>query len=239
MRLIAAGSAIYRKNNQRAHKEHMATPIRIDFVSDVSCPWCAIGLQSLQQAIARIGDAIVVDLHVQPFELNPQMPPEGHDAVEHLTGKYRISREQAAQNGEAIRARGEQLGFRFDMDKRRRVYNTFDAHRLLHWAGLEDGGHQLVLKQILLRAYFSDGEDVSDHATLARLAEQAGLDITHARAVLATDQYAEDVRARERFYTDSGIHAVPAVILDRRHLISGGQPIEVFEGALRQLAAAA
>ena len=216
----------------------MATPIRIDFVSDVSCPWCAIGLQSLQQAIARIGDAIVVDLHVQPFELNPQMPPEGHDAVEHLAGKYRISREQAAQNGEAIRARGEQLGFHFDMDKRRRVYNTFDAHRLLHWAGLEDGGHQLVLKQILLRAYFSDGKDVSDHATLARLAEQAGLDITRARAVLATGQYADEVRARERFYTDNGIHAVPAVILDQRHLISGGQPVEVFEGALRQLATA-
>jgi predicted DsbA family dithiol-disulfide isomerase len=216
----------------------MATPIRIDFVSDVSCPWCAIGLWSLQQAIARIGDAIVVDLHVQPFELNPQMPPEGQDAVVHLTEKYRISREQAAQNAEAIRARGEQLGFRFDMDKRRRVYNTFDAHRLLHWAGLVDGGHQLALKQILLGAYFSDGEDVSDHTTLARLAEQAGLDVTRARAVLATGEYADDVRARERFYTDNGIHAVPAVILDQRHLISGGQPVEVFEGALRQLAAA-
>jgi predicted DsbA family dithiol-disulfide isomerase len=217
----------------------MATPIRIDFVSDVSCPWCAIGLQSLQQAIARLADAVVVELHVQPFELNPQMPPEGEDAVAHLMQKYRISREQAAQNGEAIRARGEQLGFHFDMDKRRRVYNTFDAHRLLHWAGLEGGGRQLALKELLLRAYFSDGEDVSDHATLARLARQAGLDATRARAVLAAGEYSDEVRARERFYADNGIHAVPAVILDERHLISGGQPVEVFERALRQLAVSA
>lgn len=215
----------------------MPKPIRIDFVSDVSCPWCAIGLEALRQAIARVGDEVVVDLHFQPFELNPQMAAGGQDAIEHLTHKYGISHEQAARNGEAIRARGAELGFLFDMDLRRRVYNTFDAHRLLHWAGLEGEGRQLALKQALLRAYFSDGGDVSDHATLARLAQQAGLDATRARAVLATGEYADEVRTRERFYTDNGIQAVPAVILDERHLISGGQPVEIFERALRQLIA--
>jgi predicted DsbA family dithiol-disulfide isomerase len=153
-----------------AHREK-AVPIRIDFVSDVSCPWCAVGLKSLEQALARIGDEIEVELHFQPFELNPQMPPAGQDAVEHLTRKYGITPQQAAQNGEGIRARGAALGFTFDMDKRRRVYNTFDAHRLLHWAGLEGEDRQLALKQALLRAYFSDGENVSDHDTLVRLAQ--------------------------------------------------------------------
>lgn len=213
-------------------------PLRIDFVSDVSCPWCAIGLQSLLQAIGRI-DGTSVDLHFQPFELNPQMPPEGQDAVEHLTGKYGITAEQAAQSGEAIRARGAQLGFVFDMDQRRRVYNTFDAHRLLHWAELQGQTQQLALKQALLRAYFSEGRDVSSHEVLAQAAEEAGLDITRARRILASDEYADEVRAQERFYASQGIRAVPSVILGRRLLVQGGQPVETFERALRQAAAQA
>jgi len=212
-----------------------AVPVRVDFVSDVSCPWCAVGLMSLQQAIARVGDAVTVDLHFQPFELNPQMAAAGEDAVEHLMHKYNLSGEQAARSGEAIRARGAELGFTFDMDKRRRVYNTFDAHRLLHWAGLEGPDLQLALKQALLRAYFSDGEDVSAHDTLARLAQAVGLEGQRAREVLASDEYAADVRAQERYYTDAGVHAVPAVILNGRHLVSGGQPVEVFAAALRQV----
>lgn len=213
-------------------------PLRIDFVSDVSCPWCAIGLQSLLQAIGRI-DGTSVDLHFQPFELNPQMPPEGQDAVEHLTGKYGITAEQAAQSGEAIRARGAQLGFVFDMDRRRRVYNTFDAHRLLHWAELQGQTQQLALKQALLRAYFSEGRNVSSHEILAQAAEEAGLDITRARRILASDEYADEVRAQERFYASQGIRAVPSVILDQRLLVQGGQPVETFERALRQAAAQA
>lgn len=209
-------------------------PLRIDFVSDVSCPWCAIGLQSLQQAIERVGDQVAVELHFRPFELNPQMPPEGQDAVEHLVGKYGITPEQAAQNGEAIRARGAQLGFSFNMDRRRRVYNTFDAHRLLHWAELEGQPQQLALKQVLLRAYFGDGEDVSSHEVLVRLAGQAGLDAARAREILASGEYTDDVRGQQQFYAAQGIRAVPSVILDQRLLVQGGQPVEVFERALRQ-----
>ena len=219
-----------------AHRDKTA-PIRIDFVSDVSCPWCAVGLKSLEQALARIGDEIEVELHFQPFELNPQMPPAGQDAVEHLTRKYGITPQQAAQNGEGIRARGAELGFTFDMDKRRRVYNTFDAHRLLHWAGLEGEDRQVALKHVLLRAYFSDGENVSDHDTLVRLAQEAGLDPQRAREILVSGEYADDVRRQEALYAARGISAVPSVILDERHLIQGGQPPELFERALRQLAA--
>ena len=212
-------------------------PIRIDFVSDVSCPWCAIGLQALEQAIARVGE-VPVELHFQPFELNPKMPVEGEDAIGHLTAKYGMSEAQARQNGEAIRARGAELGFRFDMDRRRHVWNTFDAHRLLHWAELEGLEKQRALKHALLRAYFSDGENVSDHDTLARLAESAGLDGARARAIVASDEYADAVRERERHYTGGGITAVPSVIFNNRHLVQGGQPVDVFERALRQLATA-
>ena len=213
----------------------MSVPIKIDFVSDVACPWCAVGLKSLEAAMARVGDDLRVELHFQPFELNPQMPAEGEDAVEHLTRKYGISAEQAARNGEAIRARGAQLGFEFRMDRRRHVYNTFDAHRLLHWAGLESQDRQLALKHALLRAYFTDGEDVSSPEVLARLAQEVGLDGARARQLLGSEEYAEEVRGQERYYTEQGITAVPSVIFNDRHLIQGGQPVELFEQALRQL----
>lgn len=208
--------------------------LKIDFVSDVSCPWCAIGLQSLQTALQRLGGQVEIDLHFQPFELNPHMAPEGQDITEHLSEKYGSTPEQAAAARESIRARGEALGFTFNMDKRGRIYNTFDAHRLLHWAGLE--GRQLALKMALLKAYFTDGENPSDHALLVKVAGEVGLDTVQARAILESDRYAQDVRVQEQFYVGQGIHSVPAVIINDRHLISGGQPPEVFEQALRQIA---
>ncbi|WP_158756051.1 DsbA family oxidoreductase [Dyella sp. S184] len=212
-------------------------PVRIDFVSDVSCPWCAIGLASLQQALTKLDGEVAAEIHFQPFELNPQMVPEGEDSTEHLVHKYGSTPEQIDANREAIRARGESLGFTFRMDRRSRVYNTFDAHRLLHWAELE--GRDLALKQVLLRAYFTDGEDVSAHDTLARLAGEAGLDTQRAQQILASDTYADDVRTQEQFFQSRGIHSVPATIINGQHLISGGQPPEAFEQALRQIAAAA
>jgi len=215
----------------------MSQALKIDFVSDVSCPWCAIGLSALKQAIANLGDQVAVDIHFQPFELNPQMAPEGQDVTEHLVQKYGSSPQQLAQSREAIRARGAELGFTFDMDQRARIYNTFDAHRLLHWAELE--GHQLELKQALFKAYFTDGKNPSDHATLIRVAGEVGLDTKRAAAVLATNEYADEVRAQEQFYQGNGIHAVPAVIINEKHLIQGGQPVAAFEQALRQIAAEA
>jgi predicted DsbA family dithiol-disulfide isomerase len=215
---------------------HTPTRLRIDFVSDVVCPWCAIGLAALEHALARTHGEVDADIHFQPFELNPGLGAAGEDAVEHLQKKYGMPAEQVAANQEAIRQRGASLGFTFDMHRRRRIYNTFDAHRLLHWAGEE--GRQRELKHALLRAYFTEGRDVSDHDTLAAIAGEAGLPVDRAHAILSSDTCADEVRTVERFFQQQGIQAVPAVIIERRHLISGGQPVEVFEQALRQIAAA-
>jgi predicted DsbA family dithiol-disulfide isomerase len=217
----------------------MAARLKIDFVSDVSCPWCAIGLSSLEAALARVAPDVTAELHFQPFELNPQMTKEGEDTVEHLTRKYGISAEQARANAEAIRQRGAAVGFTFGEGQRKRVWNTFDAHRLLHWAELEGETLQKALKKRLLQAYFTDGENPSDRDVLLRAATEAGLDPVRAAAILESDEYAEATRERERMYTEAGIHSVPAIIINDQHLISGGQPAEVFERALRQIAGAA
>jgi predicted DsbA family dithiol-disulfide isomerase len=213
----------------------MTPPLKIDFVSDVSCPWCVIGLRSLEQALERTGAGATADIHFQPFELNPQMGPEGQDIAEHLAQKYGSTREQLVRNQEAIRARGAALGFTFDMSKRSRVYNTFDAHRLLHWAELE--GQQLALKRALFAAYFTEGRDPSDREALIDIATHAGLDPVRAREILESDRYADEVRERARFYAERGIQAVPSVIINDKYLIQGGQPVEVFEQALRRIAA--
>jgi len=211
-------------------------PLRIDFVSDVVCPWCAIGLASLEQALQRLQGEVAAEIHFQPFELNPQLPPEGEDIAGHLQRKYGMDEAQLAQNQERIRQRGAELGVVFDLGARSRIYNTFDAHRLLHWAETE--GRQRELKHALLRAYFSEGKDVSDRDTLVAIAASAGLDAGRARAILDSDEFAEEVRASERFFQQLGISGVPAIIIERRHLVSGGQPPEVFERALREIAAA-
>ena len=211
------------------------TPVRIDFVSDVSCPWCVIGLKSLEQALDKLQDTVAADIHFQPFELNANMAPEGQDIGEHIAEKYGSTPEQMAQSREAIRARGEALGFTFSMDKRGRIYNTFDAHRLLHWAEL--AGRQRELKMALFDAYFTQGQDPSSHEVLLKAVADAGLDADTAAEVLSSGQYAEEVRAREQFYQQNGISSVPAIIINERHLISGGQPPEVFEQALRQIIA--
>ena len=212
-------------------------PLRIDFVSDVVCPWCAIGLASLEQAIRRLQGEVAVEFHLQPFQLNPQLPPEGEGIAEHLGRKYGMDPAQLAQNQERIRARGVELGVTFDMDARSRIWNTFDAHRLLHWAGLE--GEALPLKRALLHAYFAEGRNVSDAETLLDIVVRVGLDAERARAILGSNAYAAEVREAEQFFQRNGINGVLAVIVDRKHLISGGQPVEVFERALREIAARA
>jgi predicted DsbA family dithiol-disulfide isomerase len=209
--------------------------MKIDFVSDVSCPWCAIGLNALEQALAKLPE-VQATLHFQPFELNPQMGPKGQDITEHLSQKYGISAEQIATNTEAIRQRGAGVGFEFGLGKRSRIYNTFDAHRLLHWAGLQGDAAQRALKHALFKAYFTDGQNPGDHGVLAAAAVAAGLDEAGARAVLASDDYTDDVRQALGFYHQQGISSVPAIIINDRHLISGGQPVELFERALRHIA---
>lgn len=213
----------------------MNAPLKIDFVSDVSCPWCVIGLKSLEQALQQIGPDVTADIHFQPFELNPQMAPEGEDIAEHIAKKYGSTPEQMEASREGIRARGAELGFTFNMEKRGRIYNTFDAHRLLHWAELE--GRQVELKRALFEAYFTDGRNPSDHEVLIDVATRVGLDAQQAREILASDRYVADVRQREQLFGQLGIRAVPSVIVNDKYLIQGGQPVAVFEQALRKIAA--
>lgn len=213
------------------------TKLRIDFVSDVVCPWCAVGLASLEQALRQLQGEVEAELHFQPFELDPNMPAGGMDVADNLKRKYGMSDAQLAENQARIRDRGAELGFAFDFNARSRTWNTFDAHRLLHWAAAEAPERQLPLKRALLVANFSEGRDISDRAVLTEVAAGVGLDAERAGAVLAGGEFADAVRDAEKFFQGLGISSVPAVIVERKHLISGGQPPEVFERALREIAA--
>ena len=210
------------------------TALRIDFVSDVACPWCAVGLNSLERALQALAGEIPVELHFQPFELNPTMAAEGADAGEYLKAKYGMGDAQLAQNRAVLRERGAAVGFEFG--DRARVWNTFDAHRLLHWAGLQSEDAQRALKHSMLQAYHGQGLNPSDPQLLARLAGDAGLNASQAVAVLSEGRYAEEVRAAEAQWKQAGIQSVPSIVINRQHLIQGGQPPEVFEKALRQIA---
>lgn len=210
----------------------MSTPLKIDFVSDVSCPWCVVGLRALTQALEGLGDEVKAEIHFQPFELNPNMPPEGQDINEHIFEKYGSTPEQSRQNREVIRQRGAALGFTFSQGDRR-IYNTFDAHRLLHWAELE--GKQQALKEALFAAYFTDHANPSDHEVLAAVAEQVGLDRQRAEAILASGEYAAEVRELEQLWVSRGVSSVPTIVFNDRYAVSGGQPVEAFTDAIRQI----
>lgn len=216
----------------------MTRTLKIDFVSDVTCPWCAVGLGGLEQALANVQGEITADIHFQPFELNPQMGPDGQDISEHLTQKYGSTPEQQADIRDTIRQRGAEVGFEFNPAGRGRVWNTFDAHRLLYLAEREGvQTTQTALKRALLTACHTRSESMADHAVLLDCAVESGLDESRAREVLDSEEFAAEVREREAHYTRRGIHSVPAVVVNERHLISGAQPASVFEQALRQIVA--
>ncbi len=205
----------------------MTSTVSIDFVSDVVCPWCALGATALEQAIKNVAGEVSVKLTYKPFELNPDMPAEGEDAVQHMIRKYGRSAEEVTARNQMVIARGQAIGFRFDLEKRSHFYNTFDAHRLLYWALQE--GRQIELKKVLFAAYFTDGQNPSDRQTLVRLAANAGLNSARALEVLASEVFAKEVLELEKFYRQRGITSVPAMILDGRQLVSGAQSIEDYE----------
>jgi predicted DsbA family dithiol-disulfide isomerase len=223
------------------------TTLKIDFVSDIACPWCAVGLGALEQAIANLAasdPSIKTDIHFQPFQLNPDMPPEGQDITEHLSQKYGSTAAQQEQTYAMIRVRGAEVGFDFRMGGRGRTWNTFDCHRLLHWAGElgndKDGiSFQHKMKKEMLKSYFTQGHNPADRPVLLDAVNRLGLDVARATSILESDEYTAQVRARQRFYHSQEIHSVPAIIINDRHLISGGQPASVFENALRQIASQA
>jgi predicted DsbA family dithiol-disulfide isomerase len=209
-------------------------PLDVAFVSDVACPWCAIGLASFEQALVRLGSEVKVSLHFEPFELNPDMPPAGAETVAYLMRKYGRTPEQVAEAQARIRGRGADVGFAFG--PRKHVWNTFDAHRMLHWAGME--GRGLELKRALLRAYHGEGRNPGAADVLVELAGTVGLDDERAKAIAGSDEFAAEVRERERHWRGRGVSAVPTVVVNDSYVIEGAQPPEAFEQALRQIALA-
>ena len=211
--------------------------LEIDFVSDVVCPWCVVGLGGLETALDRLkAEGIAADIAFQPFELNPQMAPEGENIVEHIGRKYGASPEQSAANRAMIRERAGDVGFDMRMTDDSRIWNTFDAHRLLHWAHETAPEKQKALKQALFAAHFTDNRNLTDARVLTEAAQAAGLDRAEAGEVLASGRYAQAVRQAEETWRARGISSVPAVVVEGKYLISGGQPPEAFEQALRQIA---
>ena len=214
----------------------MTATIKIDFVSDIVCPWCAVGLGNLNKAVAALKDRAQFEVHFRAFELNPNMPKGGQEVVEHLTEKYEMSAEQVEENQARIRAKAIEAGFAFHPEGRKRVYNTFDAHRLLFWAAKELGlAQQAFLKAELLKTYFCLAVDLDVQQNLLDAVIRAGLDPVRATQVLDNSEFAQDVRGEEKRYHSLGIHSVPSIILNEQYLIQGAQPPESFVGAFEQL----
>lgn len=215
----------------------MSQLLNIDFVSDISCPWCAIGLASLLEALERLPAAVPVSLNLQPFELNPDLPEGGQDLAEHLTQKYGSTPEQQAAARATLCQRGAAVGVEFAPEGRGRIYNTLKAHRLLHWAALEHPERQLALKQALLQACHRDRLPMDADDVLLGAVDSAGLEREQAIELLAGDQFAEEVREREAFYRQAGVNSVPTLIINQRYVITGCHPVEVLEQALGQIIA--
>ena len=211
----------------------MTEPVRIDFVSDVACPWCAIGYTTLETALNTID--VPVEVHLQPFELNPDMPAGGEEVIGYLANKYGISPEQVKINQQRIYDRAAQVGFRFHPEGRKHVYNTFNCHRLIHWATQEHGlDAAWNLKRALLEAYFTRADNMDDAQTLLSAVETAGLDRARAQEVLKNNEFEQEVRAAQTRYKMLGIQGVPAFILNDRFLVEGAQPVEHLISAIEQ-----
>lgn len=207
-------------------------PLRIDIVSDVMCPWCIVGYKQLAQALEKTGIEAQIEWH--PFELNPDMPPQGQDLAEHIAEKYGSTPEQSAANRAHLSQIGADLGFTFNFTDQSRIYNTFLAHQLLHWAGTLGRKHDL--KMAMFATYFTDGRDMASIDVLADTAASIGLDRETALAVLTDGRFADDVRTELNLWKQRGISSVPSVVFNQRHLVSGAQGIEAFESILNQLA---
>ena len=214
----------------------MKPTIKIDYVSDVACPWCAVGLGNLNLAIAQLSDQVNFEVHFHPFELNSNMPVGGQDAIEHLTEKYGLTADQVKANQANIRAKALEAGFAFHPEGRKRVYNSFDCHRLLYWAAKEyDLQKQASLKMELLNTYFCLAVNLDDQENLLDAVMRAGLDKDRAHEILKSKEFSNEVREEESTYTGVGINSVPAIILDNQYLLQGAQPPQSFVNAFEQL----
>lgn len=209
----------------------MSDLLRIDIISDVVCPWCIIGYRQLARALDQTGTK--AEIHWHPFELNPDMPPEGQNLREHVAEKYGSTPEQSEEGRRQMAGLGADLGFDFRFSEDSRIWNTFAAHQLLHWANTQ--GRQHDLKMALFRAHFTEGRNMADPEGLADVAGEIGLDRAEALAVLRDQRYADEVRAHEAFWLGQGIRGVPAMVFDRQHLVTGAQGVENYARILEQL----
>jgi len=208
--------------------------LTIDIVSDVVCPWCAIGYGNLRQALNQLERNIHVDVQWHPFQLNPYMGKEGQEINEHLGEKYGLNEQQLADNKQRIQEVGAQAGIDFNFDQRSRIYNTLDCHVLLHFAN--ESGKQTELKLALFKAYFSEGKDISDREVLVGIAASVGIETQAVLAALDDDEIREVVKQEESQFKQMGIQSVPAFIINNKYLISGGQPVEAFVQGLQEIA---
>jgi len=208
-------------------------PLRIDIVSDVVCPWCIIGYKQLQRALAQMEGRFTVDIHWQPFELNPQMPPRGQELREHIALKYGTTPEQSRGARSRLTELGASLGFSFDYFDGMRIYNTFLAHQLLYWAA--HTGKQTELKLALFEAFFSRRENVGDPNMLALIATRAGLDQQQALEVLESGRYAQEVRREQAHWLDKEVHAVPMFYFNDSFPVPGAQEAQTFVRVLEKL----
>lgn len=205
------------------------TPLRIDIVSDVVCPWCIIGYRQVQMALETLDQPVAAETWWHPFELNPNMPPEGEDTAEHITRKYGSTPDQSRANRQRLADIGESVGFTFNYGEGMRIYNTFNAHKLLTVFGSERGWQaQTALKMALFKAYFQERRDVSNMAVLAEIAEQQGMEASVARAWMLDESLTQGVRAEQRQWLDENITGVPAIIFDQKFMVPGAQSAETF-----------
>lgn len=210
--------------------------VRIDIVSDVVCPWCIIGYKRLEKALSELkADQIEAEIHWHPFELNPAMKAEGQNLREHVNEKYGSSEQASRSARETLTELGQQVGFDFQFNDEMRIYNTRKAHQLLMWAQQEN--RQFQLEMALFKAYFSDNKDVSDEAILLEIAQSVGIDSDTAKRVLEDESWAETVASTEQQWLEAGINAVPALIFNKKHLVSGAQQTHHLVQALREVAA--
>lgn len=209
--------------------------IRIDVISDVVCPWCAIGLSSLEQALAMVKDeGIEAEIHLHPFELSPEMGSAGENVITYLCNKYGMTADQVRENWQTITSRGKDVGFDFNFTADSQKWNTFNAHRLLSWAATQ--GRQLDLKMALLEGYFTHNRNVDDTDVLVQIAASVGLNADDARAVLTSEQFALEVREDEQQWQEMGVRSVPTMVFNQRYAVSGGQPPGSLVQVLRKVA---
>ncbi|WP_333566811.1 DsbA family oxidoreductase [Sphingorhabdus sp.] len=213
-----------------------AIPLRIDIVSDVVCPWCIIGLKQVEQALTLVGQDIAAETYWHPFELNPNMAPEGEDTAEHIARKYGSSPEQSRANRSRLSDIGNSVGFAFNYGEGMRIYNTFNAHKLLTIFGSERGWRaQTALKMALFTAYFQDRRDVSDVDVLCDIAAAQGMDRTVALAWINDAALTNSVRAEMAHWTDQNITGVPAIIFDQKYMVPGAQSAETFADVINKV----